>query len=204
MTLQKRASGLVGEAEAPHGSCPLLQGKIGKQSRGHSRVELEIRLPDGTSAAEFPPLLQWLRRERDLQGRVSAKRRPPQQEELGGTFELISVAVGSGGFATACVTSLASWLSGRRVPPTLGTVPDDVNADFHHYLWAGPAGTLPRRHAQRKFRRSLVPQLYMVIFELERPASGSGWSGIWPGGVVASATNRAGGRHSEPGGPQGR
>jgi hypothetical protein len=77
-------------------------------------VDLEIHLGDGTPVEEFTSLLQWLRSERDLQGRVSAKRRAPQQEELGGAFEVISVAVGSGGLATAFVTSLGSWLGSRR------------------------------------------------------------------------------------------
>ncbi|MGI5454328.1 effector-associated constant component EACC1 [Streptomyces sp. CA-249302] len=77
-------------------------------------MELEIRLGEGTSDAEVASLLEWLRRERDLQGRVRAQRRAPKPEELGGSFELISVAVGSGGIATAFVTSLGSWLSSRR------------------------------------------------------------------------------------------
>lgn len=130
VTLQKRAPGLIGEAEAPYGSRPLLQGKIGKQPRGHSRVELEIRLPAGGSAEEFTSLLQWLRSERDLQGRVSAKRQAPQQEELGGAFELISVAVGSGGIATACVTSLASWLSSRRTEQSVSVTVDGKSVEI--------------------------------------------------------------------------
>ncbi|MEU3658770.1 hypothetical protein AB0E77_03260 [Streptomyces sp. NPDC032940] len=77
-------------------------------------MELEIRLGEGASDEEFASLLQWLRRERDLQGRVSSRRRAPKPEELGASFELISVAVGSGGIATAFVTSLGSWLSSRR------------------------------------------------------------------------------------------
>ncbi|MEU2585245.1 hypothetical protein ABZ612_20250 [Streptomyces avermitilis] len=93
-------------------------------------MELEIRLPAGGSAEEFTSLLQWLRSERDLQGRVSAKRQAPQQEELGGAFELISVAVGSGGIATACVTSLASWLSSRRTEQSVSVTVDGKSVEI--------------------------------------------------------------------------
>ncbi|MFE2317511.1 hypothetical protein ACFXC8_31135 [Streptomyces sp. NPDC059441] len=87
-------------------------------------MELEVRLADGTPLDEFASLLQWLRSERDLHGRVHARRRAPQQEELGGAFELISVAVGSGGIASAFVTSLGSWLSSRRTEQTVSVTLD--------------------------------------------------------------------------------
>ncbi|MFJ6688296.1 hypothetical protein [Streptomyces sp. NPDC091294] len=73
---------------------------------------------------EFTSLLQWLRKDRDLQGRVCARRVVPQQEELGGAFELISVAIGSGGIATAFVTSLGSWLSSRRSEQSVSVTVD--------------------------------------------------------------------------------
>lgn len=87
-------------------------------------MELEIRLEGGASAEEFTSLLQWLRRERDLQGYVRAQRQPMRAEELGGAFELISVAVGSGGIATAFVTSLGSWLSSRRTEQSVSVTVD--------------------------------------------------------------------------------
>ncbi|MER7913317.1 hypothetical protein [Streptomyces sp. NPDC096068] len=77
-------------------------------------MELEIRLGVGESDRDFASLLQWLRRERDLQGRVRTQRLASQPEELGASFELISIAIGSGGIATAFVTSLGSWLTSRR------------------------------------------------------------------------------------------
>ncbi|MCX4909602.1 hypothetical protein [Streptomyces sp. NBC_00878] len=87
-------------------------------------MELEIRLEDGAPGEEFTSLLQWLRRERDLQGHVRAQRRPTQADELGGAFELISVAVGSGGIATAFVTSLGSWLGSRRTEQSVSVTVD--------------------------------------------------------------------------------
>ncbi|MFF5147543.1 hypothetical protein ACFY6U_48870 [Streptomyces sp. NPDC013157] len=87
-------------------------------------MELQIRLEAGAPAEEFTSLLQWLRRERDLQGFVRAQRPPTQAEELGSAFELISVAVGSGGIATAFVTSLGSWLSSRRTEQTVSVTVD--------------------------------------------------------------------------------
>lgn len=91
-----------------------LQVKRQKAAEGDSRVELEIRLGVGESDRDFASLLQWLRRERDLQGRVRTQRLASQPEELGASFELISIAIGSGGIATAFVTSLGSWLTSRR------------------------------------------------------------------------------------------
>ncbi|MEU2588962.1 hypothetical protein ABZ612_40415 [Streptomyces avermitilis] len=72
----------------------------------------------------FTSLLQWLRTDRDLQGRVRARRGVLQQGELGGAFELISVAIGSGGIATAFVTSLGSWLSSRRTEQSVSVTVD--------------------------------------------------------------------------------
>jgi hypothetical protein len=87
-------------------------------------VEVEVRLGSTDSMEEFTSLLQWLRRDRDLQGRVRARRVVPHQEELGGAFELISVAIGSGGIATAFVTSLGSWLSSRRSEQSVSVTVD--------------------------------------------------------------------------------
>ncbi|MFE9454018.1 hypothetical protein [Streptomyces sp. NPDC006739] len=77
-------------------------------------MEVEVRLGSADSVEEFTSLLQWLRGDRHLQGRVRARRMASQEQELGGAFELISVAIGSGGVASAFVTSLGSWLSSRR------------------------------------------------------------------------------------------
>ncbi|MEU4417828.1 effector-associated constant component EACC1 [Nocardia salmonicida] len=64
--------------------------------------------------ADLPSLVEWLRNERSLHGRVQLNSNPPKDGELGGVIDLITVAVGSGGIATVLAGSLTSWLQSRR------------------------------------------------------------------------------------------
>jgi hypothetical protein len=77
-------------------------------------VEAEIRIFQGDAVAEFASLWEWLRSERGLAGRLRAVPRESAETELGGGFELLAVALGSGGAVTTLARSLAAWLRTRR------------------------------------------------------------------------------------------
>ena len=77
-------------------------------------MNVEIRVIRGDEIRELVSLVAWLRRERDLQGVVHPVPRAVGEEELGGSFEMISVALGAGGFGVALAQSLSTWLANRR------------------------------------------------------------------------------------------
>ncbi|GHA54219.1 hypothetical protein GCM10010372_62990 [Streptomyces tauricus] len=77
-------------------------------------MEVQVTLVAEDQFDGLVSLADWLRAERALQGRIRLQRQAPLQGELGGTFELVSVVVGSGGVVTALVTSLQAWLNSRR------------------------------------------------------------------------------------------
>jgi hypothetical protein len=70
-----------------------------------------LESPD--SLDDIISLASWLRREGQLQGHVGLPHRPPEDTELGAAFELITVAIGSGGLATVLAGSLSTWLQHR-------------------------------------------------------------------------------------------
>jgi hypothetical protein len=77
-------------------------------------VEAEIQISEGGTVAEFISLREWLRGERGLTGLVRAVPHQPAQTELGGAFELLVVALGSGGAGATLARSLITWLQTRR------------------------------------------------------------------------------------------
>lgn len=77
-------------------------------------MEAEIRIAQGDAVVEFTSLYDWLRGERALAGAVRAVPRPPAETELGGAFEILAVALGSGGVGATLAKSLITWLQTRR------------------------------------------------------------------------------------------
>jgi hypothetical protein len=77
-------------------------------------VEAEIRVSQGDAVAEFSSLQEWLRGERALAGTVRAVPGQPAETELGAAFELLAVALGSGGAGATLAKSLITWLQTRR------------------------------------------------------------------------------------------
>jgi hypothetical protein len=77
-------------------------------------VEAEIRICEGDAVAELASLGDWLRGERALAGAVRAVPHQPTETELGGAFELLAVALGSGGAGATLAKSLVTWLQTRR------------------------------------------------------------------------------------------
>jgi hypothetical protein len=76
-------------------------------------LESTIELQSSGLSDDLISLAGWLRRERILQGHVQLRRRPMDDVELGAAFDLIAVAIGSGGAATVLAGSLSTWLQHR-------------------------------------------------------------------------------------------
>jgi hypothetical protein len=77
-------------------------------------MEAEIRISRGDDVIEFAALWGWLKGERALTGAIRAARRPPAETELGGAYDLLAVALGSGGAGVTLAKSLTTWLQTRR------------------------------------------------------------------------------------------
>lgn len=80
-------------------------------------MEAEIQISQGDDVTEFAVLREWLRSERAITGLVRAARRQPGETELGAAFDLLTVALGSGGIGVVLANSLVTWLRTRR--PTI-------------------------------------------------------------------------------------
>lgn len=63
---------------------------------------------------EFGALWDWLRNERALAGSLRAHRKAAVDGELGGAFDALSVALGSGGAVAVLANSLTAWLRTRK------------------------------------------------------------------------------------------
>ncbi|WP_280346066.1 effector-associated constant component EACC1 [Nocardia abscessus] len=79
--------------------------------------QLTIRM-DGSSDDLFQ-LLEWFNDNDDLRGRVSLPKRRIRPGEMGGLSDVLVVALGAGGVATALARSLTTWLTIRRSKITL-------------------------------------------------------------------------------------
>lgn len=74
---------------------------------------------------EIMALAVWLQDEREFAGRVNIVLEPGGGQGLGGAFELLTVALGSGGMGAALAQSLAAWLASRRSDVKLTVTVDD-------------------------------------------------------------------------------
>lgn len=78
---------------------------------------VRIEIEGGDKAAEYNQLYAWLNGNRDFRGRVTRVIRSTTVGpvgQLGGIIELLEVALGSGGIATALAPSLTAWLQRNR------------------------------------------------------------------------------------------
>ncbi|WP_157535397.1 effector-associated constant component EACC1 [Nocardia inohanensis] len=82
-------------------------------------MELEIRVASDRSDDDLVALSQWLRRERGLSSAVNLVRAKQSDDALGGAWELLTAAVGSGGTFAVLAASLDAWLRTRRRPTTI-------------------------------------------------------------------------------------
>jgi hypothetical protein len=76
-------------------------------------VDVQLSLRSAYADDDLIALAEWLRAERELQGHVRQLRAPVAEGHLGGAFELISVAIGSGGVGSVLAGALTTWLQNR-------------------------------------------------------------------------------------------
>jgi hypothetical protein len=64
---------------------------------------------------ELRSLLEWLRREDELRGRVNLEGAvDPSGEQMGAVLDVLTVALGSGGALAVLAGSLSTWFTQRR------------------------------------------------------------------------------------------
>lgn len=68
----------------------------------------------GDEIAEYTALLDWLAGERALSGRARLVRAVPGESQLGGVFDMLAVALGSGGVLAVLANSLTAWIKTRH------------------------------------------------------------------------------------------
>lgn len=97
-------------------------------------MDAHIRISGGNEIDEVTDLWEWLRGERALAGAVDAVQRPPGEGELGGVFDVLAVALGSGGAGAVLARSLTAWLQTRRpdVAVSVTTEAGTVKVDARH------------------------------------------------------------------------
>lgn len=111
-------------------------------------IEAQIQMSGGDRITEITDLLAWLRGERALAGTVRAMQRPPDDGELGGVFDMLAMAPGSGGAAAALARSPTAWLGSRRADVTVTVT--------------SPSGSVTL-DARRVDDRSVLPLLREVL-----------------------------------------
>ncbi|MGD3111561.1 effector-associated constant component EACC1 [Streptomyces sp. YGL11-2] len=74
--------------------------------------ELWLRVPG--AGDQLRSLMDWLRYEDGLRGRVRAVQTPPAPGEMGGALDVLAVAVGSGGMGVVLANCLSTWVAQRR------------------------------------------------------------------------------------------
>jgi hypothetical protein len=77
-------------------------------------LTIQIRFPDDSSGRELSELRSWLLLEPALRGRVTLVPAAPDPEKLGGVWDALAVALGSGGAGAALSGALSAWLARRR------------------------------------------------------------------------------------------
>jgi hypothetical protein len=77
-------------------------------------MKAQIEVSGSDRLAESAALLEFLRGDRNLVGWVDVVRRSPADGELGGAFDMLAVALGSGGVAAALAKALPVWVQTRR------------------------------------------------------------------------------------------
>ncbi|WP_229851817.1 effector-associated constant component EACC1 [Streptomyces albospinus] len=73
-----------------------------------------LRIGAGGADDQLRSLLDWLRHEDGLRGRVQAQRAPVAQGEMGGALDALVVAVGSGGVGAILANCVSTWIAQRR------------------------------------------------------------------------------------------
>jgi hypothetical protein len=81
---------------------------------------------------ELLALLDWLGHDDELRGRVRLIPARAGAERMGDLYEVLTVAVGTGGIASALASSVSTWLIQRRsdIKITLHRPGDDISIEL--------------------------------------------------------------------------
>ncbi|MFB8277231.1 effector-associated constant component EACC1 [Nocardia colli] len=91
----------------------------------------QVSIGTDGSPDDLVELLDWFRHDDALRGRVRPQSPQIREGQMGGLYDVLVVAVGAGGIATALTRSLTVWLINRRSDITLTvTSPDGVKVDL--------------------------------------------------------------------------
>jgi Effector Associated Constant Component 1 len=115
-------------------------------------VEVSITVP-GATADQLRSLHAWLVNEEELRGRVQLAGPPPRQDALGGTPEMLVVALSQGGAGAVLASALVAWVRHRT---------SDIVCCLHR-----PDGTTAQVSG-RRVRRADPAMLKELVAELSR------------------------------------
>ncbi|WP_433723274.1 effector-associated constant component EACC1 [Nocardia sp. CA-129566] len=79
-----------------------------------SNPQGQLSIRTSGSPDDLLQLLDWFRHDDALRGRVVPRAPQIHEGQLGEIYEVLQVALGSGGLATALAVSLRTWLINRR------------------------------------------------------------------------------------------
>jgi hypothetical protein len=82
-------------------------------------LSIQVTAHGEQSGEELRSLLEWLREDPDLHGRVTPVESPPTAGTLGPALDAIAVALGPGGVATALAAAAVAWIRNRTGDLTL-------------------------------------------------------------------------------------
>jgi hypothetical protein len=88
-------------------------GREGLTGRS-GKIETRIRVSGGDEVTEYVALLEWLTGERCLAGHARLIRVAPCEGQLGGVFDMLAVALGSGGALAVLADRLSVWIKSRQ------------------------------------------------------------------------------------------
>lgn len=77
-------------------------------------VDVWLSVEGDDPVKDLEELSSWLRRERELHGRVHFAEHPPAPGELGSVATVLSVALGAGGALSVLAASLRVWFAQPR------------------------------------------------------------------------------------------
>jgi len=136
------------------------------QSQSVSDLLLSVSAEDG---GVLRSLLDWLRHEDALRGRVRPAQALVRPGEMGaGVFDALEIALGSGGAGAVLAASVSAWLSQpRRADVRLTvTAPDGRHIEFDARRVRGPA-VLVRGSSGCSDRRQLIEQIKKLAIALD-------------------------------------
>ncbi|MGN2638602.1 effector-associated constant component EACC1 [Nocardia takedensis] len=79
-----------------------------------SNIVEQLSIRTTGSVDDLIDLLGWFRRDDSLRGRVQLETPPPQADQMGHPYQVLTAALSSGGIATALVSALKVWFTARR------------------------------------------------------------------------------------------